>query len=242
MKYRIDELKSKFAAGTLTKEEESELEDCIAHGLIHLEELEEFEDLLIQLDQHLILELPPGAKFRTMQSLETSGRIIPLHRHRLINYLAWAASIILIGVFAFLIGKNTNSSGPQLAAKTANLEEEMVKLINNDHASERLRAVNMGADIDQVDKKVIDVLILTLRNDDHANVRIACVDVLLGMVEYPYVREALISSIPYQDNPLVIMHLAESLSKIGENKALENVEEYLEKSFPPGSDLETNQF
>ena len=203
---------------------EEKLEKLFLDGRLDLPDLPDWEHINEQLDQYLLVDPPEDL---TLNRRFSSNRIVRLSNTRM-RFFAIAASVALLLAAGFLVGRYLQG---EPSSSLANAKEDgVIQLIQNDFASDRLKAVSMATEIDEVSKKVTDVLIQTLNSDDHVNVRIACIDALIPMAENAYVRTALIQSISNQESPIVIMHLAEALSSIGESEAVGELDEYLDKS------------
>jgi hypothetical protein len=103
----------------------------------------------------------------------------------------------------------------------------MLSLINEPVATQRLKAVNLAMDAQNVDDKVIHALLNTLNTDENVNVRLAAVEVLLRYTGNPVVRQGLVEAIPNQKNATIQYALAEVMVIIHEKKSVEKLQELL---------------
>lgn len=113
-------------------------------------------------------------------------------------------------------------------------EMMMLTLIEQPKAQERIRAVNMAAELPNADEKVVNALITTLNKDENVNVRLASLESLVRYVDQPNVRQALVDALKMQESPLVLVAIADVLVAIQEKssvKALEELQESTEDEF-----------
>ena len=105
------------------------------------------------------------------------------------------------------------------------------KLVNKS-TSARLQAVGLTQEMSDVSIKVTDALIFTINNDPSDNVRIASIEALIPFGKMETVRSGLISAIPQQKSPLVLISLAEALQKIGAIQSADQFKNQLNKEIP----------
>jgi hypothetical protein len=144
--------------------------------------------------------------------------------------LAFAAVLILVGFLTgYLIqSPSENKEVSQLTQEVGELKEMMMlSLLEKESATQRLKAVSLTADMEQVSKKVTNALFTTLNKDENVNVRLAALDALKSYSNDSAVRSKLIESIGIQDSPLVQMALAELMVSIQEKKSVEALKQVL---------------
>ncbi|MEO9482995.1 MAG: HEAT repeat domain-containing protein [Ekhidna sp.] len=118
----------------------------------------------------------------------------------------------------------------QLSNEIQSMKEMMMlTLIEQPKANERIRAVNMAADLPNADEKVVNALIATLNMDENVNVRLASLESLVRYVDEPNVRQALVDALTKQESPLVLIAIADVLVAIQEKSSVDELEQ-LQKS------------
>jgi len=162
------------------------------------------------------------------------------------RYPAWwriAASIILIagGIVAGMqLAPQRHNDNQQ--AQIANLSKEvkeikealMFNLLNDESASERLKAVNYVEEINNPDQKIIAALVNTLNSDKSVNVRLAALYAINKFSGSQAVRDSLVASLSKQTEPIMQIVLINMLTESKEPKAKEPIRKILsdEKALP----------
>lgn len=145
----------------------------------------------------------------------------------------WAAAVALI-LLGFGAGKITDFQNQQ---SVASLSEEvsslrqmmMLTLIELPKAQDRLKAVNISQTLSISNEQVLKALIATLQQDPNPNVRLAALDALAIRADQPMVREALVQSIAFQDNPLLQSAMADLMLRLMESSAKNPLEQIMNK-------------
>ena len=145
---------------------------------------------------------------------------------------------LVMGLFIgwwMLPSQNQQQDIQQLSSEIQSMKEMMMlTLIEQPKAQERIRAVNLAAELPNADAKVVNALITTLNSDGNVNVRLASLESLVRYINEPNVREALVESLKMQESPLVLIAIADVLVAIQEKssvKALEELQENMEDEF-----------
>lgn len=249
---KANQLLQKYNQGQLTEQEEQELEQALELGFIHLEELEDLQQLSNDLDQLINLELSKSMKadFQQILAFESDrprkvwleqiqsflGRIMP--GNPLAN-LALASFMLIIGLVA---GNQWLKTAPgnqqaeiaELSSQMTEMKEMMMlTLLEKESPSDRLKAVNMTQEMNNASQRVTDALFTTLNTDDNVNVRLEALDALYHYADNPSVREGLIRSIAQQDSPLMQIALAEVMVALQEKKSVPALKELLDKDQVP---------
>jgi hypothetical protein len=123
-------------------------------------------------------------------------------------------------------------------AALAPLREELAQLreqvalarLEQQSASERLRAVEWSGRLRQPQERVLAALLRTLDADPNVNVRLAAVDALQPFADQPRVRRAFLDSLPRQESPLVQMELIDVMVERGEQDAAPVLQALLQKA------------
>jgi hypothetical protein len=144
--------------------------------------------------------------------------------------------VILIAGFTggyFFNGRN-DSDVRVLTEEVAALKETMMlSLLQKESATDRLKAVSLTTEMDQVSKKVTEALFQTLNSDPSVNVRLAALEAITPYSRDGKVREELIRSIDKQDSPLVQVALAELMGKLQEKKSMVEFDKILKDKNTP---------
>ncbi|MEO9869767.1 HEAT repeat domain-containing protein [Ekhidna sp.] len=141
---------------------------------------------------------------------------------------------LVMGLFIgwwMLPSQNQKQDIAQLSNEIQSMKEMMMlTLIEQPKAQERIRAVNLAAELPNADEKVIKALISTLNHDENLNVRLASLESLLRYANQPEVRHALVDALKMQDSPLMLVAIADALVDIQEKSSVEAMEELKEST------------
>lgn len=163
--------------------------------------------------------------------------------------LLWkiAASIILIAGSIWLGTKLTPDLVHNDSTEIADLRKEvnevkeqlMLNLLNEESASERIKAVGYAEEMNNPDDKIIAALIATLNEDKNVNVRLAALYSVTKFSDNPAVMDSLIASLRKQTEPIVQIALINFLTEKKEAKAKESIREILQdkKTLKPVKDI-----
>ncbi|MDT8401398.1 MAG: hypothetical protein RQ743_06865 [Bacteroidales bacterium] len=103
----------------------------------------------------------------------------------------------------------------------------VITMLSQDSPSERIKAVNMVSEMNEVDSKIIESMLRTLNNDSNDNVRLVALETLTLYVDYLEVREELVRSISIQESPLIQYRLAEIMQALQEKKSVPEFQKVL---------------
>ncbi|HEY9006835.1 MAG TPA: HEAT repeat domain-containing protein [Ohtaekwangia sp.] len=245
----IDALLVKYRAGQTNAEDVRTIEQWLEEGVIDLSDLEDMQQLQNQIMQAAspMPSLELDDKFYRMLALEKkSSKAFSWKQFfawpDLLPRLAFASVALLAGLaVGFWIRPSTDASGngndgeiALLSQQVTDLKEMMMlSLLEKESATERLKAVSLTQEMDQVSNKVTSALIETLNNDSNVNVRLAALDVLKGYARNSEVREALIRSIARQQSPLVQVELAELMAALQVKSSVKELEKLLQDKKTP---------
>ena len=145
-----------------------------------------------------------------------------------------ALASLVMGLFIgwwMLPSQDQQQDIKQLSSEIQSMKEMMLlTLIEQPKAQERIRAVNLAAELPKADEKVVDALITTLNNDENVNVRLASLESLVRYADQPNVREALVGALTMQESPLVLIAIADVLVAIQEKSSVETMEKLQENT------------
>jgi HEAT repeats len=234
------ELIAKYNEGLADPAEVRLIEQLIESGEIDLTELRELADLdkQIQKMESVAPSMSLDDQFYTTLNKEKSAlkRGISdsfsfLSLNSLFPRLAFAAVLILVGfsIGYFIQSPSEHKEVSQLTHEVSELKEMMMlSLLEKESASQRLKAVSLTAEMEQVSQNVTNALFATLNQDENVNVRLAALDALKLYSNDSAVRSKLIESIGIQDSPLVQMALAELMVSIQERRSVEALKQILQ--------------
>ncbi len=242
------ELVRKYNIGRLTAAEELQLERFIEMGLVKLDELDDLRELDHQLDYLFADELSREMRhgFREMLQEEKErqeGRLAGIRN--LFNRLfvpaggfnfAYGLLFLLIGAGAGLLmqPRDNNREISRLSDELKDMREAMMlTLLRKESTSDRLKAVNLTQDMNQVSDQVAEALLRTLEEDPNVNVRLAALEALYPYAFNPAVRQGLINAIVKQESPLVQMALAEVMVALQERRSVEEFRRLMDREQTP---------
>ena len=148
-----------------------------------------------------------------------------------------AAAVILLSG-GFWMGNRTKPSAPAAAVEPVTALRNEVKemkemlmfaLLDDESASQRLKAVSYAEEISNPDQKVISALVNTLNHDKNVNVRLASLYSLARFADNPAVRDSLVSSLAGQTEPLIQVVLINMLAEKKERRAAAPIRDILSK-------------
>jgi hypothetical protein len=215
----------------------------------HIEGCEQCAALRSELDQldrlfRAAPEAVPGPdlekQFLQMLRVEEEAQKVAVRPvRRLVFWRNMAAAVVLlaagVGIGWALSGRQIEKSDRALAARpTGNGSDTLLfSLLKEESASERIKAVNYVEEMTSPDQKVINALINTLDHDKNANVRLACLYSLARFPDNPYVREALVNSLPGQTEPIVQIVLINLLTEMKEPRVKRSLQDIISNDKTP---------
>jgi len=243
----IDEQYSKLVTayldGSITPEQERQLHKLLNTGEIRMQELEELEQIYASMEH---LPAPePGEKMRNRfyqmlaeeqnQTTDSvSEKVKALLASFQIRRMAAALGIFLAGMLIGNWQTPFNDYRQQLDRLTAEVsqmrEVMMLSLLDNDSATERLKAVNISTEVKSADNRITEALLKTLNNDPNVNVRLAAIEALLHHASNPLAREGLVNAITVQESPIVQAALADAMLILQEKKSVEEFRKLLDRN------------
>ena len=140
-----------------------------------------------------------------------------------------AALVILgsgIGIGAALKSRpapevSTNETLVALRQEVKEMKEEvMLNMIDDESASQRIKAVSYAEDMPSPNQQVIDVLVNTLNRDKNVNVRLAALYSLQRFSDRRAVRDSLVNSLRNQTEPIIQVVLINLLAEKRDARAI----------------------
>jgi hypothetical protein len=235
-KEKLEALLIDYIDGKLSEEEKRMVEQ--EHLLRDKDTYKLYEQLKeVMHVMHKSSQLEPTVKLKKdfdniLQSEIAQGRRSKTVYFSPVFYRA-AAAVALVAV-AGVVGFWINQQRQHEAA-LAEVREEMLitkrammALLNNQNsASQRLMGATVAFnDIVHADSDIIKALIRTMNEDENSNVRLAAIEALVKFKDQPHVRQALISALGTQKDPVVQISLIRLLVEMrtqGLKKQLEEI-------------------
>ena len=142
---------------------------------------------------------------------------------------------LLIGLFlGNLFQSNSSNKIDVLAQQLQETQETMMlALLEKESSRDRLKAVKITHQMDDVSNAVIEAMLATLNNDGNVNVRLAAVEGLSQYVDNPMVREGLIKSIKNQSAPMVQLALAELMVELQDKQSVNEFQDLMKQEEMP---------
>jgi hypothetical protein len=234
---KAEELWQDKLAGNISENEEKALAEFIASNP---EKAKEMKDLEQTWDLFEEIERPEpsaamDARFEGMMAAyaEKQNEVRPnvldwIVAHMTKSWQVGLASLVM-GLFIgwwMLPSQDQKEDIAQLSSEIQSMKEMMMlTLIEQPKAQERIRAVNMAAELPKADEKVINALISTLNHDENLNVRLASLESLMRYADLPEVRHALVDALKMQESPLILVAIADVLVAIQDKSSVEAMEQ-----------------
>jgi hypothetical protein len=242
MKKHAEELIAKYNEGLADPSEIQQLEKMIEEGAVELTQLRDLDKLDDGMNK--ISEPVPtqelDARFYEMLAKEKKPSVA--------KSLSWSWSdsifaklsigaLLLVGGFSagLLVQKRTSGDEARiLVSEVTSLKEMMmISLLEQESATDRLKAVSLSEEIQGPSRKVTDALFKTLNSDASVNVRLASLEALQHYSKSPTVREGLVRAITQQDSPLVLVALADVMVKLQEKSSVKELKKIMDQKTTP---------
>jgi len=177
---------------------------------------------------------------------EKETKVIAMKKPSLL--LRVAASIILIAGGVLIGTKLTPATQVQSGSlEIASLKNEVKQIketllfngLNDESATERIKAVNYVEAMNNPDDKVMNALLSTINKDKNVNVRLAALYSVAKFAGSQVVRDSLVASLPRQTEPIMQIVLINILTERKESKAIGPIRDILsdKKAIKPVKDI-----
>jgi len=174
----------------------------------------------------------------SVKSKKPDAQIIPITGFwTLNNFLKIAAGIAILIIGYFIGIQNRGASNEELEALRREMEATkklVIMSLEQESASQRIMGVNVSNEIKQADNEILDALIKTMNEDENVNVRLAAVNALVNFSDHDKVKNAFISGLLSQKEPIVQIALINIMVNLHEEKAVEKLQQLV-------NDVETLQ-
>lgn len=169
-----------------------------------------------------------GSESTEQKSTKEQGKLqqMPALRIGGILWKAAAAIILLVGGAwlgaAYQANRDKNPNDISVLQKEVREMKQVLlfSLIDDESASQRIKAVSYAEEMTNPDQVVIDALMNTLNNDKNANVRLASLYSLARWADNKTVRDSLVLSLGKQTEPIVQIVLINLLAEKRERRAI----------------------
>lgn len=241
----VESLLIDFLDGNLHPADKGELQKHLQTCEVCRKTLDEYKQLFQSIENNKF-ERPGRAlreKFDAMLQAEINiyktsdtsrGKILERPRKKYSLLYRIAASILLfasglvIGIKA-LPERNSNSKQiAELRDEVNDVKEVLtLNLLNEESASERIKAVSYAEEINNPDQKIMSALVTTMNEDKNVNVRLTALYALAKFYGRRAVTDSLIASLKKQTDPIMQIALINVLTEKKESKAKESIREIL---------------
>ena len=240
-KERVIELWQEKMAGDISTQDEKTLDAYLLKDEQLASELKEMEQTWSLFEE---IERPEpsvsmDARFDGMmaaysESVEKKPSQLALLMEQVSKTWQMGLASLVIGLFIgwWALPSQTQKEDIQVLSSEIQSMKEMMMLtlIEQPKAQERIRAVNLAAELPSADQKVINALIATLNQDENLNVRLASLESLTRYADQAEVRQALVDALKMQDSPLMLVAIADVLVQIQATSSLKTMQELIEST------------
>jgi Putative zinc-finger len=123
---------------------------------------------------------------------------------------------------------STNETLVALRQEVKEMKEEvMLNMIDDESASQRIKAVSYAEDMPSPNQEVIDVLVNTLNRDKNVNVRLAALYSLQRFADRRAVRDSLVNSLRNQTEPIIQVVLINLLAEKRDARAIKPIQDIM---------------
>lgn len=150
------------------------------------------------------------------------------------GWMVAAACLLLLGGYwigVMVSGRKVAGTAERLSGMQKEIKDMkevlLYSLIDDESASQRIKAVGYAEAMPDPDQKVIDVLVGTLNHDKNVNVRLAALYSLGSFADRRVVRDSLVAALPKQTEPLIQVMLINLLAARQDSRAIGPIKEIL---------------
>ncbi len=229
---RTNELLELFKSGELSPAQSTELERMVESGLVDLEDLSIYTQVLESLHGPKDVELSTDLDHKFYQMLRAKKKEVKSSIFSGKLFEGWRLALTLgFASVTFLLGTqfNTNRSDPNSTKK----QDMLTQVMSTKDINDRIHLVSSAQVTESVDNQVTTALLFSLMNDNSTNVRLASIEALLNYAHLEPVRSGLIKAISHQSSPVVLTYLAEAIQVSGQPLEQEDFKKLLDTELPP---------
>lgn len=227
MNEQYEELIAGYLSGELDDNEKLKVEQLIASGEIDMIDFKAMEQLHDELEMvstpepsselsNRFYSMLEDEKAELKPSFNLSEKINALFEALTMPRLAYAFVLLIVGGF---IGSQFGTNTSQLDELTSQMQDMreimVVSMLEGASTTDRLKAVNISAQLPIADEKAVRALLFTLNHDESVNVRVQTIEALKRWGDDEAVRKGLVSAIGVQNSDVVIIALADAMVDLG---------------------------
>lgn len=241
MNEKYEELIAGYLNGELSETDQTKVEELIASGEIDMIDFKAMEQLYEELDTVSVPESSPVMRDKFYAMLEEeiasqkpmfsfSEKLNELFAAFTMPRMAYAFVLLIVGGF---IGSQLGSNESQIDELTAQIQDMreimVVSMLEGASTTDRLKAVNISAELPLADEKAMRALLFTLNNDESVNVRVQTIEALKRWGEDESVRRGLVNAIALQESDVVIIALADAMVELGLQNSKSEFEDLIQQ-------------
>ena len=174
-----------------------------------------------------------------------NGKVVSMQWFSALGKVGVAAAILLagIGIGCTISQRSGTTSSKEIGELKNSIKDVketlMLNMLNNESASDRIKAVSYTEDLSSPNQRVIDALENTLNNDKNINVRLAALYSLGKYSDIPSVSDSLVASLSRQKEPIIQIVLINLLGEKKNTKAIGPIQQILrdQKTIPEVKDI-----
>ncbi len=241
---RIEELIVKYNEGQADPSEVKLIEQLLEEGTIQLHQFRELSMLEVQV-MEMKSPVPStdldDSFYQMLKVVKAKDNGFSWARFfswpELAPKLAFASVTLVVGFLAGYLLFPSPTSNQQVEKLTSEVQEMkemmMFSMLEQESATERLKAVSLTSEMTSVSAKVTNALLQTLNNDENINVRLEALEALKPFVRDSRIRTELVRSIGKQDSPLVLIALAELMEQLQEKSSVKELQKAMKNERTP---------
>ncbi len=246
-----------YISGNLSEEEAKAFNQLIADHPEYSQELFELKQMMELVEQHdnsvipaaseqmdqrfydmLNAEVNQESVLKNQQSPGLWQRILGWFQLPQVRKLSYGFSFMVVGVFLghylHLLNNQSTLEAERIAIKDQQIQAlTVLSLLDMPSVNKRLMAVNLASMNENPNESIVDALLATLKQDSNINVRLEALEVLAAYAnnnrQDAEIRADLVSSINYQDSPMVQIALANLMLQLNEKQAVEPIQQLLKQ-------------
>jgi hypothetical protein len=186
----------------------------------------------LDLGFYMMLEKEKGAEQKKKEKEQKGAMKVSWINSPILKYAA--GIVLLLGIF--WIGRKTSDKDLNDIGEIASLKQDvqetkqMLEMLKNESASERIQAVNYSYDLNKPDSEVLKALIKTLNTDSNVNVRTAAAEALSHFGNEKIARDALIQTLLTQKEPTLQITVIDILANLGDKRAVKPMQKLLQNT------------
>jgi hypothetical protein len=231
-KEKLESLLIDYIEGHVNEQQRKQAEELIASSQDIALLYEQLKEVMVTMDQ--VKEAEPSASLK-LKFEEALQKEIGKTEGKQVFFQPWllrAAAGIGFLVVGIAIGYWINENNQQ-KAEMAKLKEQveenkrmmMAMLDNQQSASQRLMGATVAYELKQADDDIVKALVKTMNEDPNSNVRLAALDALGKFYKQTHVRNALVTSLSSQKDPVVQIALIRLLVQMKEKEVVNELEQ-----------------